>query len=375
MSEYKIRFCEVFVADEGVADEGTAEEGTAEEGVADEGTADKGVADEGTAEEGTADEGTRVPWLQDHNLNWHLLGRRGSLGRRGRHSVSCAFCSSEYVGPGAQTHILHQRVFWSQCLFLFPAFVKVNPRLQSSSSFPYLPMACSMEISSSSETSSGSSTGSSAGSSSASESRSRSSAEASGSDRSSASSMAVPDAVTDAAIPVVGEHVDMAVAMAAQPAAAVGHLDDYDSGEDAEEGDDLRMYKRGIPMDDHRHIVLIPNVAAIEQVFSKRALRELQVLLPPPAYYSLRGADNLFMRRPGIVMVHMDSLKAGLRFPLHPFYLDFFEFYGVVPAQFMPNSYRQISVFLVLCKSLGSLSPWSCSTTFSKLPPRMLMGS
>ncbi|CAH9074776.1 unnamed protein product [Cuscuta europaea] len=106
-------------------------------------------------------------------------------------------------------------------------------------------------------------------------------------------------------------------------------------------------------MDDHRHIVLIPNVAVIEQVFSKRALKELQVLLPPPAYYSLRGADNLFMRRPGMVMVHMDSLKAGVRFPLHPFYLDFFEFYGAVPAQFMPNSYRQISAFLVLCKSLG----------------------
>ncbi|CAH9073256.1 unnamed protein product [Cuscuta europaea] len=242
-------------------------------------------------------------------------------------------------------------------------------------------MACSMEISSSSETSSGSSTGSSAGSSSASELRSRSSAEASGSGRSSASSMAVPDVVIDVAIPVAGEQVDMAVdpentvAMAAQPAAAAGHPADHDSGEEAEEGDDLRIYKRGIHMDDHRHIVLIPNVAVIEQVFSKRALRELQVILPPPAYYSLRSADDLFMRRPGMVMVHLDSLKTGLRFPLHPFYLDFFEFYSVVPAQFMPNSYRQISAFFVLCKSLGLAFSLELFHYFFQVTPKMLMGS
>ncbi|CAH9083640.1 unnamed protein product [Cuscuta europaea] len=46
-----------------------------------------------------------------------------------------------------------------------------------------------------------------------------------------------------------------------------------------------------------------------------------------------------------MTMVHLDSIKAGLQFPLHQFYFDFFRCFNVVPAQFMPNLYRLISIF------------------------------
>ncbi|CAH9126901.1 unnamed protein product [Cuscuta epithymum] len=54
-----------------------------------------------------------------------------------------------------------------------------------------------------------------------------------------------------------------------------------------------------------------------------------------------------------MLMVHLDSIKSGLQFPLHQFYLDFFHRYQVVPAQFMPNSFRFISAFIAWCSDMG----------------------
>ena len=47
--------------------------------------------------------------------------------------------------------------------------------------------------------------------------------------------------------------------------------------------------------------------------------------------------------------LYVDHLKAGLRLPLHPFFIKVFEAYDVVPGQLTPNSIRTICAFVVMC--------------------------
>lgn len=50
------------------------------------------------------------------------------------------------------------------------------------------------------------------------------------------------------------------------------------------------------------------------------------------------------------VGVHIDSVKCGLRFPLHPFISEFFNAHEIIPAQLAPNGYRFLVVFLNVCQ-------------------------
>ncbi|CAH9139831.1 unnamed protein product [Cuscuta epithymum] len=75
-------------------------------------------------------------------------------------------------------------------------------------------------------------------------------------------------------------------------------------------------------------------------------------------------------RRPGMIMLHLDSVEAGLRFPLHSFYVEFFHCFQVAPAQFMPNSYRFISAFLVRCKLAGTTATLDLFHYFYRITPQ-----
>ncbi|CAH9143030.1 unnamed protein product [Cuscuta epithymum] len=127
----------------------------------------------------------------------------------------------------------------------------------------------------------------------------------------------------------------------------------YDSGEEAESGSDMEVHDLGIPTDMERHICPIRSAIDHDQVLSRVALNKIRTFFPPPFVWSVRGAEHVMRRRPGMIMLHLDSVEAGLRFPLHAFYVEFFHCFQVAPAQFMPNSYRFISAFLVRCKLAG----------------------
>ncbi|KAL2506399.1 Bromodomain adjacent to zinc finger domain 1A [Abeliophyllum distichum] len=49
------------------------------------------------------------------------------------------------------------------------------------------------------------------------------------------------------------------------------------------------------------------------------------------------------------VVVYRDSMTAGLRFPLHPLFVSFFNEFHVTPDQLTPNSWRISTYLLYLC--------------------------
>ncbi|KAL2471814.1 Uncharacterized protein Adt_39950 [Abeliophyllum distichum] len=57
--------------------------------------------------------------------------------------------------------------------------------------------------------------------------------------------------------------------------------------------------------------------------------------------------------RPGEVAVYQDSLKAGLRFPLHPFLVEFFCTFSISPGQLVPNALRMLNYYLLVCVRHG----------------------
>ncbi|KAL2518246.1 Uncharacterized protein Adt_14493 [Abeliophyllum distichum] len=71
----------------------------------------------------------------------------------------------------------------------------------------------------------------------------------------------------------------------------------------------------------------------------------------PPGY--LYRVPNPSERIPGSdpreVVVYGDSMTAGLRFPLHPLFVSFFNEFHVTPGQLTSNSWRISTYFLYLC--------------------------
>ncbi|KAL2524381.1 Uncharacterized protein Adt_09435 [Abeliophyllum distichum] len=57
--------------------------------------------------------------------------------------------------------------------------------------------------------------------------------------------------------------------------------------------------------------------------------------------------------RPGEVVIYQDSLKAGLRFPLHPFLVEFFCTFNLSPGQLVPNALRMLNYYLLVCLRHG----------------------
>ncbi|KAL2484630.1 Uncharacterized protein Adt_29386 [Abeliophyllum distichum] len=57
--------------------------------------------------------------------------------------------------------------------------------------------------------------------------------------------------------------------------------------------------------------------------------------------------------RPREVAIYQDSLKAGLRFPLHPFLVEFFCTFSLSPGQLVPNALRMLNYYLLVCVRHG----------------------
>ncbi|KAF7094007.1 hypothetical protein CFC21_096369 [Triticum aestivum] len=51
----------------------------------------------------------------------------------------------------------------------------------------------------------------------------------------------------------------------------------------------------------------------------------------------------------GAVCVYAHALEAGMRLPLHPFFLDVLNHFNLAPTQLAPNAWRIMAGFLVLC--------------------------
>ncbi|KAL2524738.1 Bromodomain adjacent to zinc finger domain 1A [Abeliophyllum distichum] len=84
---------------------------------------------------------------------------------------------------------------------------------------------------------------------------------------------------------------------------------------------------------------------------SKSFIKMLKKYELPPGY--LYRVPNPSERIPGSdpreVVVYRDSMTAGLRFPLHPLFVSFFNEFQVTPGQLTPNSWRISTYFLYLC--------------------------
>ena len=60
-------------------------------------------------------------------------------------------------------------------------------------------------------------------------------------------------------------------------------------------------------------------------------------------------SDRVHCPPVGWLEIYEDSLKAGLRFPIHPFVVRLMTEYNMCPAQIAPNSWHIIIGFLSLC--------------------------
>ncbi|KAM3195872.1 hypothetical protein ACQJBY_071830 [Aegilops geniculata] len=57
---------------------------------------------------------------------------------------------------------------------------------------------------------------------------------------------------------------------------------------------------------------------------------------------------------PGSVCMFVDALEAGMRLPLHPFFGEVLDHFGIAPAQLAPNGWRALAGFVVLSHFAGT---------------------
>ncbi|CAH9115307.1 unnamed protein product [Cuscuta europaea] len=54
----------------------------------------------------------------------------------------------------------------------------------------------------------------------------------------------------------------------------------------------------------------------------------------------------------GYFTVHLDAMDHGFRFPLHPFFVEYLNWVGLLPCHVTPNGFYLIAAFLLRCKVL-----------------------
>lgn len=82
-------------------------------------------------------------------------------------------------------------------------------------------------------------------------------------------------------------------------------------------------------------------------------LEELRHEFHIPAAFGLRiplKDEQVNSVQNGEICVFEEYLKAGLRFPIHPFIEEVFEAFGLLPCRLTPNSFRHLIGFLVVCR-------------------------
>ncbi|CAH9050504.1 unnamed protein product [Cuscuta europaea] len=55
----------------------------------------------------------------------------------------------------------------------------------------------------------------------------------------------------------------------------------------------------------------------------------------------------------GFFAVHLDAMDHGFRFPLHPFFVEYLNWVGLLPCQVTPNGFYLMTAFLLRCKDSG----------------------
>jgi hypothetical protein len=84
----------------------------------------------------------------------------------------------------------------------------------------------------------------------------------------------------------------------------------------------------------------ICNKYGIPNDYTPRCANNLAACTPPP-----EGSNAL--------CVYAAALDAGMRFPLHDFYLAVLKHYGLAPTQLKPNAWRYMAGFVSLCEDAG----------------------
>ncbi|CAH9077927.1 unnamed protein product [Cuscuta europaea] len=98
------------------------------------------------------------------------------------------------------------------------------------------------------------------------------------------------------------------------------------------------------------------NTAALELKTraSPAEYQSTEMLVGPSARVVEPRADDLLRYAPeGCFAAHTLSVEMGLRFPLHPFLLEYLRFVGLALCQLTPNSHSYVAGFLSLCQSRG----------------------
>lgn len=69
--------------------------------------------------------------------------------------------------------------------------------------------------------------------------------------------------------------------------------------------------------------------------------------------HAFRIEDRVTSNPLNHVVVYEEFLLVGLRFPLHPFVMKFFDFYQVIPSQLALNSFQIFCSIIILCHLFG----------------------
>ena len=105
----------------------------------------------------------------------------------------------------------------------------------------------------------------------------------------------------------------------------------------------------------------VPGPSAVAERFSLSILRESDVnqivdafRIPQSWVPRTPMAGELTPQvRNGGMAIHLDSLRYGLRIPIHPFALEFLRDEVVTPAQLHPHVWGILTGFYVLCRARG----------------------
>ena len=95
-----------------------------------------------------------------------------------------------------------------------------------------------------------------------------------------------------------------------------------------------------IGLDRHRSILTMSDLGRIHGYYFIPSQFDIELSSP---------VDQVHCPPIGWLEIYEDSLKAGLRFPFHPFVIKLMTQYNMCPAQIAPNSWRIIIGFLSLC--------------------------
>ncbi|CAH9052825.1 unnamed protein product [Cuscuta europaea] len=147
-----------------------------------------------------------------------------------------------------------------------------------------------------------------------------------------------------------------------------------ESSDGTKSEDEMVLMAAGRPKDVPRHSLDLGLIRARRQKLTANNRAEIPALIPDPVDFRLQAGLHPLRHAPGMTVVHFDSVRAGLRFPLHPFFISFFNFYEIVPAQVMPNSYRAMAGFICRCKDVGASLTLDLFHQFFKVAPQQTHG-